>query len=776
MAKFLPDTDPMKAQAKASAQGWLNSWSQGTNGHAFSKDGLAIASALAPWGNARYAATTAFGALIYDSYFNVTTYNAFAKGQIDYLLGNNSKNFSYLIGYSSQFPKKPHHATGEGMWDGNNDVSFAGDNRHVLYGGLVGGPKDTNDTYTDDRNDYIANEVALDYNAGFVGALAGLYTQFGGTPLPASQFPPTRVLENPPKDEFFVNGGVQSSSIDNTHSSIQVDLLATNHSAWPARTTNNLKIKYFLNLADKPSNGNVSVNVFSTDPRAVVSGLKLFDAASQIYYVEVWFKNIPIYPGGDDRQISSKETQLQFQFSWPHDFTKDWSYQQLGSQGQLKEAPNVPIYEVVNNTDLLLFGTEPTNVPQGNLTINFAANTPTECNGAKDVLNIGSTDHPSLTVGTNLVYSMAAGGPYPVSLNSATTPIIVTGGTCKGALSANQVNVPGTLSVSYIFTATPPPDTGTLKVAASNQSDPNCNSAQDSLFLDGASTGTTFTVSNGLSQTLNTGTHQLRLASQASIPAGGSQPGTCSSTLDQSTVTITKNTITTVTATYQFKATSPTDTGTIKVSASAQSDPKCLSATDTLFLDGSANGTSFMVSNGDSETVLIGTHQVKLASQTSIPAGGGQDGTCSSTLDQSSVTVTKNQTSAVAATYTFKASPQGGTCTITLSKVIQQSDWGPIVGIVNTFQISLNLKGLPTDPSGRILLQGNFVMKNNFIQNFWGNFSMTPTINQNVGSFKGEAWQSQMPISLSGFIGNAIPLKVGDNPLNTISINGILCQ
>ena len=45
-------------------------------------------------------------------------------------------------------------------------------NPHVLYGALVGGP-DLNGDYKDDRTDYVANEVALDYNAGFQAAVAG---------------------------------------------------------------------------------------------------------------------------------------------------------------------------------------------------------------------------------------------------------------------------------------------------------------------------------------------------------------------------------------------------------------------------------------------------------------------------------------------------------------------------------------------------------------------------------------------------------------------------
>ena len=34
--------------------------------------------------------------------------------------------------------------------------------------------KGSNDEYTDTRTDYIANEVATDYNAGWQGALAAL--------------------------------------------------------------------------------------------------------------------------------------------------------------------------------------------------------------------------------------------------------------------------------------------------------------------------------------------------------------------------------------------------------------------------------------------------------------------------------------------------------------------------------------------------------------------------------------------------------------------------
>lgn len=55
-------------------------------------------------------------------------------------------------------------------WNAFNNVD---PNPQILYGALVGGPG-LDDSYEDRREDYVKNEVALDYNSGFQGALAGL--------------------------------------------------------------------------------------------------------------------------------------------------------------------------------------------------------------------------------------------------------------------------------------------------------------------------------------------------------------------------------------------------------------------------------------------------------------------------------------------------------------------------------------------------------------------------------------------------------------------------
>jgi hypothetical protein len=54
-----------------------------------------------------------------------------------------------------------------------NCVPAGQNSPHQLNGAMVGGPGQ-NDDYRDDRNDYVKNEVACDYNAGFQGACAGI--------------------------------------------------------------------------------------------------------------------------------------------------------------------------------------------------------------------------------------------------------------------------------------------------------------------------------------------------------------------------------------------------------------------------------------------------------------------------------------------------------------------------------------------------------------------------------------------------------------------------
>lgn len=128
------------------------------------------------WGSLRYASNMAFMALLAAEVgVHPTEYRKWAKSQIGYALGDTGR--SYVVGYGVNPPTQPHHR-GSSCPMSPAPCSYANEqakapNPHTLFGALVGGPGQ-NDQYTDDRNNYINNEVACDYNAGFQGAVAGL--------------------------------------------------------------------------------------------------------------------------------------------------------------------------------------------------------------------------------------------------------------------------------------------------------------------------------------------------------------------------------------------------------------------------------------------------------------------------------------------------------------------------------------------------------------------------------------------------------------------------
>lgn len=166
---------------------WLDDWTDGDGGARVTRTtgGLAW---LDQWGSLRYAANTAFLAFLYAKLpgaADASRAREFATRQIRYLLGDNPRRSSYVVGFGANPPQRAHHRAASGV----TNVSDPAPNRHVLYGALVGGPSAPDDfAYVDDRGNYITNEVALDYNAGFTGALAALVQAHGGEPLP--DFPP----------------------------------------------------------------------------------------------------------------------------------------------------------------------------------------------------------------------------------------------------------------------------------------------------------------------------------------------------------------------------------------------------------------------------------------------------------------------------------------------------------------------------------------------------------------------------------------------------------
>ncbi|OEL17011.1 Endoglucanase 12 [Dichanthelium oligosanthes] len=106
---------------------------------------------------------------------------AFAKSQVNYILGDNPKKMSYVVGFGKKYPRHLHHrgastphngvkysCTGGYKW---RDSKKADPN--LLNGAMVGGP-DKNDGFKDSRNTFGQNEPTLVGNAGLVAALVAL--------------------------------------------------------------------------------------------------------------------------------------------------------------------------------------------------------------------------------------------------------------------------------------------------------------------------------------------------------------------------------------------------------------------------------------------------------------------------------------------------------------------------------------------------------------------------------------------------------------------------
>ncbi|NUP83545.1 MAG: endoglucanase [Nonomuraea sp.] len=294
------------------ANRWLDWWTVGVNGSKvkYSPGGEAV---LDRWGSLRYAANTSFVALVHSDSITDTErkarYHDFAVRQINYALGDNPRNSSYMIGFGANPPKNPHHRTAHGSW--TDQITSPVDSRHTLYGALVGGPPDPDDKYTDSRQDYVMNEVATDYNAGFTSALARLYKEYGGAP--AANFP---VAETPDGPEIFVEAGVNASGTTFT----EIKAIVRNQSAWPARVLSDGSFRYYFTLDGSTTASQISVSSAYTQCKAPTLG----SAGGTTYYVNIDCSGQAIAPAGQSQH--RREVQFRISSAGTWDPSNDWSY------------------------------------------------------------------------------------------------------------------------------------------------------------------------------------------------------------------------------------------------------------------------------------------------------------------------------------------------------------------------------------------------------------------------------------------------------------------
>ncbi len=346
-----------KAEYMQDAERWLDYWTVGVNGQkiTYTPGGLAW---LDTWGPLRYAMNTAFIAFVYSDWVTDPVkkqrYHDFAVSQVNYALGDNPLNRSYEVGFGNNWPAYPHHRTAHGSWADNITVPVQ--TRHILYGALVGGPAQ-DDSFTDSRQNYQQTEPACDYNAGFAGALARMYQEYGGNPLPNFPQPET------PDTEFAVAAKINNSGPNFTEISAHV----MNKTAWPARMGDHLKIRYYVDLSEVFAAGYTLKDItltmgYNQDNSAQPPVLETADAAKNLYDVLIDFTGALIYPGGQSEY--SKE--VQFRLSLPADAkagawdpTNDPSYAGLQAGGDLVVTGKIPVFD----HDVLVAGSIPAGAP-----------------------------------------------------------------------------------------------------------------------------------------------------------------------------------------------------------------------------------------------------------------------------------------------------------------------------------------------------------------------------------------------------------------------------
>lgn len=309
---------------------------------------------LDTWGCLRYATNIGFIAAVYsdtviDDPVLIARYKELYETQINYCLGKNPDNRSYVVGYGNNYPVNPHHRTAHGSW--GNSIQEPEQNRHLLYGALVGGPTQDG-TYEDNRENFINNEVATDYNAGYTALLCKMVSEYGGTAL--EDFPPKEVKTEP---EFFVEASVGTTTTQST----VVKMNLANHSAWPARVVNNLSFNYYMDLSEVFAAGK-SLSDVSVIADYDESGVAIISPLTQYKDTDIYYVNICIPDGEKVMPVSAKlqETEVQLRIILPYDANCWDAENDYSNQGIIGVTDSVRTeYITVYDNGKLVFGTEP---------------------------------------------------------------------------------------------------------------------------------------------------------------------------------------------------------------------------------------------------------------------------------------------------------------------------------------------------------------------------------------------------------------------------------
>ncbi len=285
-------------------------------------------SMLNNYGSCRYNCSAQLCALVYAKYCPESEednmrFADWALTQMIYIMGDNPMGYSYIVGYSDKYASHPHHRASHGSITLNMDDPV--DQTHVLWGALVGGP-DQEDYHNDVTSDYIYNEVAVDYNAAFVGACAGFYNYYGkneeivDSSVPRENFPPAENADGS-IIEYSVASKLEQENLERTQVSIQF----TANTKLPPRYTDNITVRYWFDISELVAAGQTiddcRVDVYydqneaSYDSPASVSDFVQWGTGN-LYYVEIdW---------GDSLIFGTREIQIGLIVSQDANYNSNW--------------------------------------------------------------------------------------------------------------------------------------------------------------------------------------------------------------------------------------------------------------------------------------------------------------------------------------------------------------------------------------------------------------------------------------------------------------------
>ena len=314
---------------------------------------------LNQWGSCRYNTAMQLICLVYDKYKNngqPSEWSEWAKKQMDYVLGQNDITYketskqtvlagrngthgprAFIVGYNDTAVKNPHHRAASGLLMAED----AREQKHILWGALAGGP-DGSDGHSDSTNDWVENEVTIDYNACLPGAAAGLYALYGTPEMAVTP-------DFPPEDEKRVYGGgaggegggsgywIEACGVDKPNlngdgsGTTQVSFKVLTGESKPSK---NISVRYFFNIKEmaKGIDGLGEVRelydqAFTEDgegANGVLTGPFKYDNTADTYYVEITWDGYVVANSGKKYQF---DLGMYYGDIW--DPTNDWSYDGL---------------------------------------------------------------------------------------------------------------------------------------------------------------------------------------------------------------------------------------------------------------------------------------------------------------------------------------------------------------------------------------------------------------------------------------------------------------